>query len=103
VCATYGGDGHLSGCPFLTLSWDKFANEQTKKEYNSGMEDKKGWTVNGAEWTVYATLAGQAATPIIQTRTVRAGLSQDNSGGNGRVRSRRVHPSVVRELMKEQG
>ena len=66
------------------------------------MDDKKGWTVNGVEWTVYATLAGQDATPIIQARTVRAGLSQDNGGGNGRVRSRRVHPDVVREMMKEQ-
>ena len=64
------------------------------------MDDKKGWTVNGVEWTVYATLAGQAATPIIQTRTVRAGLSGDNRRRSSRVRSRRVHPDVVRELMK---
>jgi hypothetical protein len=62
------------------------------------MDDKKGWTVNGVEWTVYATLAGQAATPIIQTRTVRAGLSGDNGKRSGRVRSRRVHPSVMREM-----
>jgi hypothetical protein len=62
------------------------------------MDDKKGWTVNGVEWIVYATLAGQAATPIIQTRTVRAGLSGDNRRRSGRVRSRRVHPSVMREM-----
>ena len=62
------------------------------------MDDKKGWTVNGVEWIVYATLAGQAATPIIQTRTVRAGLSGDNRRRSSRVRSRRVHPDVVREM-----
>ena len=64
------------------------------------MDDEKGWTVNGVEWTVFATLAGQAATPIIQTRTVRAGLSGDNRRRSSRVHSRRVHPDVVRELMK---
>ena len=66
------------------------------------MNQSRGWTVDGVEWTDFATLAGQAATPIIQARTVRAGLSQDNSGRSGRVRSRRVHPSVVRR-MREQG
>lgn len=64
------------------------------------MDDEKGWTVNGVEWTVFATLAEQNATPIIQTRTVRAGLSGDNRRRSSRVRSRRVHPDVVRELMK---
>ena len=59
--------------------------------------------MDGVEWTVYATLAEQDATPIIQARTVRAGLSGDNRRRSSRVRSRRVHPSVVRELMKEQG
>lgn len=62
------------------------------------MDDKKGWTVDGVEWTDFATLAGQAATPIIQARMVRAGLSQDNRRRSSRVRSRRVHPDVVREL-----
>jgi len=54
--------------------------------------------VDGVEWTDFATLAGQAATPIIQTRTVRAGLSGDNRKRSGRVRSRRVHPDVMREM-----
>ena len=58
--------------------------------------------MDGVEWTVYATLAEQDATPIIQARTVRAGLSGDNGKRSSRVRSRRVHPDVVRELMKGQ-
>ena len=59
--------------------------------------------MDGVEWTVYATLAEQDATPIIQARTVRAGLSGDNRRRSSRVRSRRVHPDVMREMMKEQG
>jgi len=60
-------------------------------------------TVNGVEWTDFATLAGQAATPIIQTRTVRASVNLGYVGKrSGRVRSRRVHPDVVRR-MREQG
>jgi len=59
--------------------------------------------VDGVEWTVFATLAEQNATPIIQARTVRAGLSGDNRRRSSRVRSRRVHPDVMREMMKEQG
>ena len=80
------------------LSPDKFANEQTKKEYNSSMNQSRGWTVDGVEWTVFATLAEQNATPIIQARTVRAGLSQDNRRRSSRVRTRRVHPDVMREM-----
>ena len=66
------------------------------------MNQSRGWTVDGVEWTVYATLAEQDATPIIQARTVRAGLSGDNRRRSSRVRTRRVHPDVVRR-MREQG
>jgi hypothetical protein len=59
--------------------------------------------VDGAEWTVFATLAEQDATPIIRAMTVRAGLSQDNRRRNGRVRTRRVHPGVVREMREASG
>ena len=59
--------------------------------------------MDGVEWTVYATLAGQDATPIIQTRTVRAGLSGDNRRRSSRVRSRRVHPDVMREMKEASG
>jgi hypothetical protein len=59
--------------------------------------------VDGAEWTVFATLAEQNATPIIQAKTVRAGLSQDNRRRNSRVRTRRVHPDVMREMREAGG
>ena len=59
--------------------------------------------MDGAEWTVFATLAEQDATPIIQARTVRAGLSQDNRRRSSRVRTRRVHPDVMREMREASG
>ena len=59
--------------------------------------------MDGAEWTVFATLAEQDATPIIQAKTVRAGLSQDNRRRNSRVRTRRVHPDVMREMREASG
>lgn len=59
--------------------------------------------MDGVEWTVFATLAEQNATPIIQARTVRAGLSQDNRRRSSRVRTRRVHPGVVREMREASG
>ena len=65
------------------------------------MGEGSGWTVNGEEWTVFATLAEQDATPIIHAKTVRAGLSQDKRGRGSGLRTRRVHPDVVREWMKE--
>jgi len=67
------------------------------------MDESRGWTVNGAEWTVFATLAEQDATPIIRAMTVRAGLSPDNRRRNGRVRTRRVHPDVMREMKEASG
>jgi hypothetical protein len=59
--------------------------------------------VDGVEWTVFATLAEQNATPIIQAKTVRAGLSQDNRRRSSRVRTRRVHPDVVRRMKEASG
>ena len=59
--------------------------------------------MDGVEWTVFATLAEQDATPIIQAKTVRAGLSQDNRRRNSRVRTRRVHPDVVRRMREASG
>ena len=50
-----------------------------------------------------ATLAEQDATPIIRATTVRAWLSQDNRVRGSRVRTRRVHPDVVREMMEASG
>ena len=50
---------------------------------------------------MFATLAEQDATPIIHAKTVRAGLSQDKRGRGSGLRTRRVHPDVVREWMKE--
>ena len=67
------------------------------------MDDEKGWTVNGVEWTVFATLAGQDATPIVRARTVRGGLSQYNRRRGSRVRTRRVHPDVLRGMREASG
>jgi len=67
------------------------------------MDESRGWTVDGAEWTVFATLAEQDATPIIRAMTVRAGLSPDNRRRNGRVRTRRVHPDVMRRMKEASG
>ena len=66
------------------------------------MDERREWLlVDGAEWTVFATLAEQDATPIVQARTVRGGLSQDNRRRSSRVRTRRVHPDVLRRQMEE--
>ena len=59
--------------------------------------------MDGVEWTVFATLAEQDATPIIRATSVRAWLSQDNRVRGSRVRTRRVHPDVVREMMEASG
>ena len=67
------------------------------------MDESRGWTVDGAEWTVFATLAEQDATPIVRAMTVRASLSKDNRRRSGRVRTRRVHPDVMREMMEASG
>jgi hypothetical protein len=65
------------------------------------MAESRGWTLNGVEQIFCATLAEQDATPIIRATTVRAWLSQDNRVRGSRVRTRRVHPDVVREMMEE--
>jgi hypothetical protein len=63
------------------------------------MGESGGWTVNGEEWTVFATLAEQDATPIIHAKTVRAGLSQDKRGRGSGLRTRRVHPDEMRGMV----
>ena len=67
------------------------------------MDESRGWTVDGAEWTVFATLAEQDATPIVRAMTVRASLSKDNRRRSSRVRTRRVHPDVMREMKEASG
>ena len=67
------------------------------------MDESRGWTLDGAEWTVFATLAEQDATPIIRAMTVRASLSKDNRRRSSRVRTRRVHPDVMREMKEASG
>ena len=67
------------------------------------MAESRGWTVDGVEQIFCATLAEQDATPIIRATTVRASLSQDNRRRSGRVRTRRVHPDVMREMMEASG
>ena len=67
------------------------------------MDESRGWTVDGAEWTVFATLAEQDATPIIRAMTVRASLSKDNRRRSSRVRTRRVHPDVMRRMKEASG
>ena len=67
------------------------------------MAESRGWTLDGVEQIFCATLAEQDATPIIRATSVRAWLSQDNRVRGGRVRTRRVHPDVVREMMEASG
>ena len=67
------------------------------------MAKSRGWTLDGVEQIFCATLAEQDATPIIRATSVRAWLSQDNRVRGGRVRTRRVHPDVVREMMEASG
>ena len=62
------------------------------------MAESRGWTLDGVEQIFCATLAEQDATPIVQARTVRGGLSQDNRRRSSRVRTRRVHPDVLRRM-----
>jgi len=66
------------------------------------MAESRGWTLGGVEQIFCATLAEQDATPIIRATSVRAseGYPRLRRRG-GRVRTRRVHPDVVREMMKE--
>lgn len=60
--------------------------------------------MDGEEWTVFATLVEQNATPIIRATTVQASRILGYGGRrNGRLRTRRVHPDVMRELMEEAG
>jgi len=59
--------------------------------------------VNGVEHIFCATLGMQDATPIIRATTVRASLSQDNRRRSSRVRTRRVHPDVMREMREASG
>ena len=65
------------------------------------MAESRGWTLDGVEQIFCATLAEQDATPIIRATTVRASLSQDNRRRSSRVRTRRVHPDVMREMKGE--
>jgi len=67
------------------------------------MAESRGWTLNGVEQIFCATLAEQDATPIIRATTVRAWLSQDNRRRSGRVRTRRVHPDVMRRMKEASG
>ena len=67
------------------------------------MAESRGWTLDGVEQIFCATLAEQDATPIIRATSVRAWLSHDNRVRGSRVRTRRVPPDVVREMMGEAG
>ena len=68
------------------------------------MDESRGWTVDGVEWTVFATLAEQNATPIIRATTVRVSRILGYGGRrNGRVRTRRVHPDVMRRMKEASG
>ena len=67
------------------------------------MDESRGWTVNGERWRErVATVGEQRRVPIVDARTIR--LSQDNMrrSGGGRVKVRRVHPSVVERMMGDE-
>ena len=64
------------------------------------MDERREWLlVDGAEWTVFATLAEQDATPIVQARTPKATSPNPRIRAKGsRVRTRRVRPDVLRRM-----
>ena len=65
------------------------------------MDESRKWlTKDGRPWHVYATLQEQHATPLIDGRTVRVSDGSYPRIRNSRVRTRRVHPDVMRRMME---
>jgi hypothetical protein len=67
------------------------------------MNERRGWlSVDGVEWTDCATLAMLDATPVVDARKPRVTDRYPRIRvKNGRVRTRRVHPDVLRRQMEE--
>ena len=66
------------------------------------MDESRGWTVNGAEWRErVATVSEQRRVPIVDCRTVRVSSGDYPRIRSSRVRTRRVHPDVLRRQMEE--
>ena len=65
------------------------------------MDTSRGWTVNGAEWREsVATVEEQRRVPIVDGRTVRASSGVYPRIRGSRVRTRRLHPDVLRDQLK---
>ena len=68
------------------------------------MDESRGWTVDGVEWTDFATLAMQEACPIVDARKPMVTSPNPRITVKGsRVRTRRVHPGVMRRMKEASG
>ena len=66
------------------------------------MDESRGWTVNGERWRDrVATVGEQRRVPIVDCRTVRVSSGDYPRIRGSRVRTRRVHPDVLRRQMEE--